>query len=562
MAKQTHTHPLWYVWTACCLLLIISYILYPLAYVFSDSLTSNGQFSIDHFAEALSGDMLDGICNSIIVSCWSTLGAAVIGVSASLFTWHASFPFKRLFMVSMFAPLLLPPLVGMFAFWLLISDIGFLPQLLNYVCGSENGFNGLSGMQAVILVHSYSFSVYFYALCSARLQRQDPSHLEAARSLGASAFMRFRSIILPQLFPSIISASALCFMLSMGSFSAPYILANSTPFLSVLIYEVNFAEGVLEPQYGLAAALSVIGAILCLAFLFIARRFEEQAQGGRGLAHQQTLILSGSKKYLAGFIAVCGSFLMLLPLLYIVLIACCDYPAWDDGLLPTQYTTSNFISIFESESALQPLLNSLFYATIALVACLAWALLGSYLVAWSKLKGRAFIDICMMLPLALPGTVIAFSLLRAFSIATPQSFGFILAHSVWLMPLAYCVRCLPLGLRPLVSSLQHADPAHDEAARSLGASALRRLWSIAIPHMLPALIAAAILIFVTNIGEFVSSIMLYRHANMPVSVYMFQIMQSGIAKAAAYSSILIGLMLASVLLQRLIKNANARRHLE
>lgn len=562
MSRSKKTHPLWYLWSALCFILIGSYILYPLAYVGIDSFVKDDQFSFEHYAQALSGDMLTGIYNSIVVSFWSTIGAAFIGVSASLFTWHAHFPGKRLLIVSMFAPLLLPPLVGMFAFWLLISDIGFLPLLLQRILGSEQGFAGLTGTSAVILVHSYSFSVYFYALCSARLQRQDSSHIEAARSLGASTITRFRSIIFPQLFPSIISASALCFMLSMGSFSAPYILANSTPFLSVLIYEVNFAEGVVEPQYGLAAALSVIGAGICLGFMFIARRFEEQAQGGRGLAHQHTRQLSGAKKFIAGFCAALFSVFMLLPLAYILLIACCDYPAWDDGLLPSTYTFDNFLSILNNDSALQPLFNSLLYASIALVACLLWALLGSYLVARSTLKGRMLIDICMMLPLALPGTVIAFSLLRAFSIATPQSFGFILAHTVWLMPLAYCVRCLPLGLRPLVSSLQHADPAHDEAARSLSASAWRRLWSISVPHMLPAIIVAAILIFVTNIGEFVSSIMLYRHANMPVSVYMFQIMQSGIAKAAAYSSILIGFMLLSILLQRCVKNLFAKRRLE
>ena len=538
-------HPLWYAWTGFCVLLIIAYILYPLAYLCIDS--------IGHYSAAFSGEMLDGIINSLAVSLWSTLGAALIGVSASLFLWHADFPGKRLAIVSMFAPLLLPPLVGMFAFWLLCSDIGFLPQLLTLLFGSDEPFSGLSGKGAVILVHSYSFSVYFYALCSARLQRQDPSHLEAARSLGADRWQRFRMVLLPQLLPSIISASALCFMLSMGSFSAPYILANSTPFLSVLIYEVNFAEGVMTPQYGLAAALSVIGASICIAFLFIARRFEEQEQSGRGVSHQQQTQLHGTAKFGASTAAYLLSFLMLLPLLYIFIIACCDYPAWDSGLLPTTYTFDNFLSIVNSDSALQPFINSCLYALLALIACLAWCLLGSHVIVHSKIKGSWLVDVCMMLPLALPGTVIAFSLLRAFSIPTPQAFNFVLAHSVWLMPLAYCVRCLPLGLRPLVSSLQHADPAHDEAARSLGASAWRRMWSIAIPHMLPAIIAAAILVFVTNVGEFVASIMLYRHGNMPVSVYMFQIMQSGIAKAAAYSSILIGLMLASLALQRFVK---------
>lgn len=540
-ARKTH----WRVLAALCWFCIAAYILYPLCLVMWDSIHDDNGLSIKHFQAALSGNMLEGIGNSLFVSLCSCIGAAVIGIPASLWIHNCQFKGRRLLLVSMFAPLLLPPLIGMFAIWLLVSDIGFIPNALGLLFGSDESVGVISGIPAVILVHAYSFSVYYFALCSASLQRRDHSLIEAARSLGAKRTRIFTSITLPHILPSIISASALTFMLSMGSFSAPYILANATPFLSVSIYEVSFAEGGGSRDFGLAAALSVIGACICIAFLLIARRFQDSGHSQRGLNHNQLRPMHGWPAIGSIVAAALVSFVMLLPLLYIVIIAFCDYPRWDSGLLPSSYTLKNFTAIFQSNDALRPLLNSCYFSAIALVACLLWCFAGSQLIVRSRLRGSVFVDICMMLPLALPGTVIAFSLVRAFSEATPQTFFFILAHGTWLLPLAYCIRSLPLALRPLIGSLESADPAHDEAARSLGASAFRRFWSILLPHMRPAILAAAILVFVTNLGEFVASIMIYRHDNLPISVYIYQQLQSGIAKAAAYSVLLILIMLAA-----------------
>ncbi len=546
-------HSSWYYFGAGCFLLIAAYILYPLAALLWESFHTEDGLTLTHYQDAFSNDALMGIWNSIWVSVLSTLGAACIGFPASLLLQTRTFPGRKLCSLLMFAPLMLPPLVGMFAFWLLITDIGFFPKLFQNIFGTERPIGAMGGIAAVILVHAYSFSVYFYALCSATLQRRDYALIEAARSLGAGFWRIFFSITLPQLLPSLASAAALTFMMSMGSFSAPYILANSTPFLSVLIYEVNFAEGVIEPQYGLAAALSVIGAIICTVFLILARRWQDRGQARRGTQQFTLPELHAWPKRLATTAACVLTFFMLLPQLYITLIAFCDYPQWDTSLLPPAYTLDNYQSIFNSDSALAPILNSGFYSFIALIVCMLWSLLAAGIIVRSKKRWAIGIDMCMMLPLALPGTVIAFSLLRAFSVATPQTFFVVLAHGVWLLPLAYCIRCLPLALRPLVLALESSDPSHEEAARSLGASPMRCLQTIIVPHMWPAIIAASILVYVTCLGEFVASFMLYRHANIPISVYMYQIFQSGIAKAAAYSVLLMLLMLAASGLQQLLK---------
>jgi ABC-type Fe3+ transport system permease subunit len=78
-----------------------------------------------------------------------------------------------------------------------------------------------SGLWAVWLVHVYSMYVFFYLFCSASLKTVDQSLLEAAADMGASAWRSFRTVILPHLRPSMVSASLLVFMISMASFTAP-----------------------------------------------------------------------------------------------------------------------------------------------------------------------------------------------------------------------------------------------------------------------------------------------------------------------------------------------------
>ena len=494
--KKKQSLGIWYVLGAIASLLIIAYVAYPLANLVWDSFHDHGQFSFAHYTALFSGEIATGVWNALWVSLLSTLGAACIGVPASLLLHTRAFPGRRLASICMYAPLMLPPLVGMFAFWLLFTDIGFFPNLLAWILGSDRPMGAIDGIPAVILVHAYSFSVYFYALCSTALQRRDQSLIEAARSLGAGSWTCFTRITFPHLVPSMVSASALCFMLSMGSFSAPYILANGTPFLSVLIYEVTFAEGLgQEPQLGLGAALSVLGAVICVSFLIIAQRWQERGHARRGAIQHQLKPVERRFKYPALCCAALLSFSMLLPQIYISIIACCDYSAWDSGLLPSVFTNDNFVAIFSQRSSLAPFMNSAYFSLIALVACLLWCLLAAAVVARGNLPGKQWqrsINVCMMLPLALPGTVIAFSLKSAFSVPTPQTLGFILDHAVWLLPLAYCVRCLPLAYQPLLGALESADPSLDEAARSLGARPTRRFFSILLPHMWPACMAACI----------------------------------------------------------------------
>ena len=94
-------------------------------------------------------------------------------------------------------------------------------------------------------------------------------------------------------------------------------------------------------------------------------------------------------------------------------------------------------------------------------------------IAWvivrSTIWGRNVVDALMMLPLAVPGLVLAFGY-RALS---DGNFSWLVGASgdpMFLLILAYAVRRLPFVVRAAVAGLQQSDPVLEEAAMTMGAS--------------------------------------------------------------------------------------------
>jgi iron(III) transport system permease protein len=152
------------------------------------------------------------------------------------------------------------------------------------------------------------------------------------------------------------------------------------------------------------------------------------------------------------------------------------------------------------------------------------------------------------IPWALPGTVFAVALASTFSVQAPWAGRFILVGTPVILPLAYLVRSLPLTGRAAFAGLRQLDPALEEAAASLGAGRGRRFRSVVLPLLRPALAAGASIAFITSLGDFVVSIVLYTFDTRPISIEILsslRMLETGVA--AAYGVLLAGLSAASFL---------------
>jgi iron(III) transport system permease protein len=231
---------------------------------------------------------------------------------------------------------------------------------------------------------------------------------------------------------------------------------------------------------------------------------------------------------------------LLLPHLTLLVVSLVPVGTWTTETIPPAWTLGNYITLVRDPVRLRPLVNSLSLAAAATAASLAVAVLAGMLVVRARAPGRRAIELLLGLPWAVPGTVFAIALATAFSVRDLAAARWILVGTVWILPLAYLIRSLPLTSRATLAGFRRLDPALDEAAASLGAGRWRTLRAVTLPLVRPSLIAGGTLAFVTALGDFVTSIVLYTYDTRPISLEILSsLRQADVGVAAAYGVVLM-----------------------
>jgi iron(III) transport system permease protein len=243
--------------------------------------------------------------------------------------------------------------------------------------------------------------------------------------------------------------------------------------------------------------------------------------------------------------------ILVLPHLMVVLVSFARDGAWTTQVLPPQYTLDNYRRLITEASLWKPIMNSIWMSSIATAANVVVCFVAAYLIVLRKFTGRRLLEILTALPWAIPATAIALGLAATFNRNDVASLRILLVGTFWILPFAYFVRNIPLVSTAVESSLRQMDASLEDAARGLGASWWLTMRRVILPAARPGLIAGALLAAVTAIGEFVASVVLYTHANRPISLEILaQLRQLAFGTAAAYSVLLILLVLGMTLTAR------------
>jgi iron(III) transport system permease protein len=158
----------------------------------------------------------------------------------------------------------------------------------------------------------------------------------------------------------------------------------------------------------------------------------------------------------------------------------------------------------------------------------------------ARVRSGALLEGLLALPWAVPGTVFAIALATTFSVNAPWLGRVVLVGTIWILPLAYLVRNLPVAGRAVLAGFRQLDPSLEEAGASLGAGKARLLYRITLPLLRPALAAGASLAFVTAFGDFVTSILLYTYDTRPLSLQILAgLREADVGQAAAFGVILM-----------------------
>jgi iron(III) transport system permease protein len=380
--------------------------------------------------------------------------------------------------------------------------------------------------------------VYFFMFASAGLDRLDSAMEEAAETLGASRFTKLTRVTLPMLVPSLVGASLVTFMSSMASFSAPYIFGGGIRVLAVEIFNSK-----LNGNIPMALVETVLLAVSSLSVLFVLRWYEgrrKYSSVGKGVAGRRVVITSNAVKVAALLVGSVTVLFLLLPLFMVILMSFVKDGTWTTEWLPPSYTAENYVRVFRDPAFFEPIRNSLWMSALATAANLVWGLVATFWLRRRRDNLRRFADLLIILPWALPGTVVALSMVESFST--------VLAGTVVLLPFVYFVRNVPLVVRAIDASFAQIDPSVEEAAATLGSTTAYAIRRVVLPLVLPGAIAGSVLAFITALGEFVSSIIVYVYSNRPISIEILsQLRQFNLGTASAYGVLLIILIAMTLL---------------
>lgn len=539
-------------------LLLLWLVLYPNLFVLGDSLREESGFTLDAYRRFFaSPSEREALWNSVWLSAASVVLAGIIGVPLAFLFSRYDFPGRKVLGGLASLPVLLPPLVGVIAFVFLFGESGFLARGIQMLLGLEQPPWRLTGAPAILLVHAYTMYVYFFLFTSAGLARLDPSYTEAAAALGASRWTILRRVTLPMLAPSVLGAALLVFMTAMGSFSAPYVFGGGFRVLTTQVFASK-----LNGDLTMAAVETVMLAAVCILFLVLLQRYEakrEYTGAGKGTAPVVRPVRGRVARIVVPALAWFGVGFLLLPHATVLLVSFVPEGTWTTEFIPPEYSLQNYRELFTDRQMARPMLNSLQMATVATAANIVLAVAAAYLLVRRRFLGRGIIGALVILPWALPGTVLAIALASTFSVHAPATGRVVLVGTFAILPLAYFIRNIPLVTRAAMGSFRQFDPVLEEAAGSLGASWSYTLRRVTLPLVLPGLAAGAMLAFVTALGEFVASILLYTHRTRPISMAILSELRAfNFGGAAAYGVLLILLMAIVFVLGFRTVNADAR----
>jgi len=522
------------------LALLTAFILYPLVRVLgvavsdADGLTLRhllGFFDRPLFREALGGTLLSGFLVVVLGS--------FLGLPLAYFSVRYDFPGRRLLPILGLLPLVIPPFVGAVALQLILGRSGMVNLLLFRWLDTTMPF--MEGLTGVVLVQTLHYFPFIMLNTSVSLANIDPALEEAAQSTGSHGFRLFRKVTLPLMMPGFAAGCLLTFVRVIDDLGTPLML-NYTKLLAPQAYLRITTVGLQDVD---GYVICVILVALSLAALWGARAYvglSEYATVQRATAEPSRPI-RGVKLALVLSVSLAVLGLSLLPHLGILLLSFARI--WSFSLLPESYTLANYAEVFFR--APHFVRNTLVYCLLAaginmiLGAAIAWFLLRS------RVPGRNLLDAIAMMPLAIPGVVLAVGYLRVFHGWDVPGLGGPLTGSWLILVIAYAMRRLPYTVRACYASLQQVHVSLEEAAQNLGATRLRTARAVTLPLILGGVVAGGLLSFMTSAVELSATIMLVSKIEAgPIAYGIYVYMQSAVGRGPGAALGVVAILLVAL----------------
>ncbi len=527
----------------CCLVIFGACFIWPVIRILSGGYIVDGHFTLRYLAGVFQNPVYaEGLRNSLLIAVGTTTLTILIGLPLAWFNTRFAFPGKRVLSALLLLPMVLPPFVGAIGFQQMFGQYGAINSLLGL---GPIDWLGRGRYAGVVLLQALSLYPILYLNAMAALANIDPAMEEAAANLGCAGFRRFRRITLPLMMPGLFAGGTIIFIAAFTELGTPLIM-NYNRCASVQVYDALKEISASPFPYALVSVM-----LLCSVTLYTlsktlfgrhAAAMQNKASTGAVASHPGRL---GTILIPSLFIGVIG--IAILPHAGVVLTSFSAPGSWYQSVLPTEFSLGNYTEALGHEMTLRSIRNSLLFSSLAVACNIAFGIAIAMVVVRSSLKSRWLLDALSMIPLAVPGLVMAFGYLAISSSLSNhptvaqspmlQMLFDVRVNPTFFLVIAYAVRRLPYMVRSAVAGLQQTSVSLEESAANVGAPPHIVLRRITLPLITANIIAGAMLAFAFSMLEVSDSLMLAQRADYyPITktIYeLFQLIGSGTYIAAA-----------------------------
>ena len=475
---------------------------------------------------------------TIVLAILSSILAVLMG---TLLAWCASMLPQRVRRIGELAPLLplVVPAVAAVTGWifLLSPRVGYLNMALRSLPGLdrlEEGPFDIYSVTGIIIITGMLLSSFVYVFVFTGLKNMGQELEAAAAACGASPTMRFFTITLPLLRPSIIFATGVVFLLGLGQFTAPLLLGRTAK-IDVLTTEMFYLTERFPVDFGLGAALGF--PILALGLMVVL--FQKLALGEQ----RRFVVVSARSKYNVResrwwAAVVIGLYLLVttvLPLLALIYVSVS--PFWTGSLIVPELTLRHWSSVLGNRGLVDAIWTSVKTSVIGIAILIplgffmAFALLQSTRIAKPV---RMAIDLFATLPIAVPASLMGFGLLFVYSQPPIQIYG-----TTAVLVVTYVTLMIGHSTRLQFTTLVATGQEFLEASRASGAGPIRSLFQVLLPMCRKGIAATAALTFVLLFHEFSASLMVRSARTQVIGSVMYDVWAGGIYSQVAVLALIM-----------------------
>ncbi|MGD1888477.1 MAG: ABC transporter permease [Cohaesibacteraceae bacterium] len=486
--------------------------------------------------------------NTFDVSIWSSFISLGLGGMLAVFVGATDLRGKRLLSIAFLLPLMIAPQVTALAWLQLFGPSSALLQTIG-LAPPPGTANPMYGREGIILLLGVQHTALAFITLRAGLRAIPGDVIAAARAAGAGPWRAFSFVGLPMLAPFLVAAFALCFVSSVGNFGIPALLGMPENYLTLptLIYQrlASFGTGMIPRVATLAVLVSFIAGIGTLLSALVLARYATKLEAEKPLAPFKL----GSARLPSeiGLWALNG-LLLVAPLT--ALVAASLLPSYGMPLNAETFTLGNYTEVlFRQDVTTRAFTNSFLLAGSAALILMLLSLPSGY--ALSRLSGRRRVvfEALVETPYALPGIVLAISIILLFIRPLPL-IGISLYGTFAIILIAYLSSFFVLALRPVTAAFSQMDPRLEEAAAMCGAGFWQRFTQVLVPGVLPAAAAGAMLVFLTAFNELTVSALLWSSGTETIGVVLFNYEDGGyttLASSIAVVTVVVVLALVALL---------------